>query len=190
MFISFVTFLIIFIVFVCFYVSKIHSNRRKKNNVVQLLSKYRTAVDEQSEASKQTTTVTYSPLNESEEIANFVKNLVIPDMPLIDELLPYSYESIFENQDSRATIESFRIIHSNLYSAQYKYEHAIKKSLNPKYALQKTFLLPSKILSWFGLSFGLIINRLISLFVWITIAFAEGIIQEIIPILSKTLLNS
>lgn len=103
----------------------------------------------------------------SDALADSIKQMVTPDMPVIGELLIYSWDSISLIQSTDSTINSFKSILSSLQSEAYSLEHDLKKSFYPSYALQRLFLIPSQILTWFGLKLTLKSERILSLLLWI-----------------------
>ncbi|MBC1459125.1 hypothetical protein [Listeria newyorkensis] len=107
----------------------------------------------------------YNPYKQNEEIAHIIIKNLFDDMPLISDLLPYDFYtgSFSLNDDAESVIKKFTtyydLLASEYSSLQYKklsYFSLIKP-------IKEIFLIPSKILSWFGLTLGTISARIFSL---------------------------
>lgn len=89
---------------------------------------------------------------------------LLSEMPRIRELLPFSYTSEFNTKnDPHRIIESYNEFSSDLITAYHRHIYRLKSCFNPINPLKEIFLIPSKILAWFGLSLDKIASRVFSL---------------------------
>lgn len=179
--------IIVFLIFLFNYIAPIISLTSKRRQTLLLLEKYDKATDNY--LSKHDIDFTMPFTREADDLADFLKNLVIPDIPLIEDLIPRVWDTISEIQYSDETIDSFKSIHSKLVTANYSYNHEVKKALRPTSALQNTFLFPSKLLGWFGFHFGMIFSRIWSIVVWIVTITLTTSIKEIVSTFLENIFN-
>ena len=92
-----------------------------------------------------------------------LKNLM-SEMPRLKELLPSSYSSGFSSKyDARRIITSYSEFSSDLITAYNEHIYRFKSCFNPIGPLKEIFLIPSKVVAWFGLSLDDIASRVFSL---------------------------
>ena len=103
--------------------------------------------------------------DEFQEYARLIiLNNLLKEMPRIRELLPFSYISGFNTKNEpHRIIESYYEFYSDLIAAYHEHDYRIKSCFNPITPLKEIFLIPSKILAWFGLSLDTIASRVFSL---------------------------
>lgn len=179
--------IIVFLIFLFNYIAPIISLTSKCRKTLLLINKY----DEANKIyfSKHNIDFRTAHTREVEHFANSLKNLVIPDIPVIEDLIPHLWDTISEIQDPEETIDNFYLIHSKLVTANYSYNHKVKKALRPLSAVQNTFLFPSKLLGWFGLHFGMIFSRIWSILVWIVTITLTTSIKEIVSTFLENIFN-
>lgn len=134
----------------------------------------------------------YSKINFNlapDALANAIKQMVIPDMPVINELLIFNLDSIRLDHSTDSTINNFKGIFSSLQSERYDLEHMLKKSFNPSYALQRLFLIPSQILEWFGLKLTVKSERILSILIWIGSYIANNYGKDITSFIINNFVN-
>lgn len=99
-----------------------------------------------------------------EDACIIILDNLLREMPRIRELLPFSYISGFNTKnDSHRIIESYNELSSDLIDAYHDHNYRFKYCFNPIEPLKEIFLIPSKILAWFGLTLDTIASRLFSL---------------------------
>lgn len=130
-----------------------------------------------------------NPELDQDELAATIKRTATPNMPIINELLPYNWDSIQLNQSTTSTIDSFRNILSSLQSELYALDYELKKSVNPIYALKKLFLLPSQILAWFGFKLTVKSERILSILFWVGGYIANNYGKEMISFIINNFVN-
>lgn len=99
--------------------------------------------------------------------ASPIRKDLIQEMPRINFVLPYSFDSLTINQTSEQLYDSFSSILSNLVTKRDEMQYHRFSAFNPINPLKRIFLIPSSILSWFGIDFSQTVQRLTSLILWI-----------------------
>ncbi|OOL67736.1 hypothetical protein B1P97_04625 [Enterococcus faecium] len=109
-----------------------------------------------------------------------IREIMVKEMPRINKVLPYSLVTLSLNQSDDILEENFRIIASQIFDKNNEIHYRKFWFLNPLIALKKFFLLPSEILSWFGINLSTFPGRIFSLVIWVTSLFAQETISQIL----------
>ena len=100
-----------------------------------------------------------------------VRIIILDDLfdenPLINHLIPYNYDSFSINNDGRTTLIKFAEFYDQLQKANNNFEFLKLSYLNPLNPIKQIFLLPSKILSWFGINLNTMPGRIVSAISWL-----------------------
>lgn len=175
--------IIVVLIFLFSYFTPILALNSKYRKTLSLLKKYNDNFD--NDCIEQNSDIIMAQTPTGENLAKHIKFMVIPDIPIIEDVIPNSWNTISEIQSSTDTINNFKIIHSELITASYSYRHKLKKALRPTPAIQNTFLFPGKLLSWFGLHLGSITSRIWSIVIWIVTITLTTSIKEIVSTFLK-----
>lgn len=122
------------------------------------------------------------PLEEEyyREANNLILNELIHETPLINYLLPYNYDEFSWNDNGHATLVKFSKFYDQLQKANYDFEFTKLSYLNPIKPIKQIFLIPSKILSWFGLNLNTIHGRIVSALSWFCLYLFKSNTSEIL----------
>lgn len=99
--------------------------------------------------------------------ASPIRKDLIQEMPRINFVLPYSFDSLTINQNNEQLYDSFSSILSKLVTKRDEMYYNRRSAFNPINPLKRIFLIPSSILSWFGINISQTAQRVSSLIIWI-----------------------
>lgn len=162
---------ILFSSYVYFYLEELFLYKRKNNLFIYLINKinatFKLCDDKDSELRSQEI-VTYNYNSSPNELRNKELNRIIIDNlykenPLIEELLPNSRISFSSRSNFEDTSWKLFELSDHL---QNEYNHFLYRKIqifDPRTPLKKVFLLPSTLLSWFGVDLKKIPARVFSL---------------------------
>lgn len=123
-------------------------------------------------------------LDRERQLARSILNNFLHEMPLINSLLEYNWESFSLRNSPRETINTFYDFYDQLVKEYNDFLFRKNRVLNPVQPLQEIFLLPSKILSWFGLTLKSIKARLFSVstyfILWLISNYGKDILNWIL----------
>ncbi|EME3218552.1 hypothetical protein RFW15_02840 [Enterococcus faecalis] len=141
------------------------------------------------EASKQEPNKVYSyedELKHQKQLSDSILKNFLHEMPLINSLLDHNWESFSLRNSPRETINTFNNFYDQLIKEYNDFLFRKNQVLSPVQPLQEIFLLPSKILSWFGITLKSVKARLFSLFsyfvVWIISNYGKDIVNWILSL--------
>lgn len=118
-----------------------------------------------------------------------IRELMIKEMPRINKVLPYSFSNLSLNQSDETLESNFKSIVSQISAKNDKLNYQQFKFLNPLNALKKLFLLPSEIISWFGINLTTFPGRIFSLVIWIASIFAQESISRFLSLIIDNFLK-
>lgn len=157
-------FFIFLTLYIFLYISNIYKVYKRYSQFQYLLDKF------QQVGNSIPTKQDYFTYHLEEEHFQKVRKVIIEGLfneaPLINHLLPYSYETFSLNNDGRTTLRKFAVLYDQLQKANYDFEFQKLSCLSPIKPLKQIFLLPSKILSWFGINLNTIPGRIVSAISW------------------------
>ncbi|TFI69093.1 hypothetical protein CKN63_01295 [Carnobacterium divergens] len=108
-----------------------------------------------------------------------------PKLPILNKLT-HTKTTKFSFDDSPGKIiDDFDYFYNKLFNYYYDHQYKKKEYLNPIYPLKEIFLLPSKILSWFGLNLNTIPSRIFSALIFLAIYISKNFGSEIIRFILK-----
>lgn len=155
------------VLYLLFYGYQILNYFLTKSKFLSTISKFQETDNELKER-RNAVDIRYDGEFEEDARRIILKNLM-SEVPRLRELLPSSYSSGFSTKyDARRIITNYSELSSDLITAYNEHIYRIKSCFNPIAPLKEIFLMPSKILAWFGLSLDEIASRVLSL---ITIIF-------------------
>lgn len=112
----------------------------------------------------------YDNFNEIEIIRRIILEELSAEMPLINDLLIYNFNSnLTLKKGAMEIIEIFESLSSELYSSYNEFLYQKAKYLSPLAPIREIFLIPSKILSLFGISLTTYSSRVFSLIVYLLV---------------------
>ncbi|MGV3336723.1 hypothetical protein [Latilactobacillus curvatus] len=152
----------------------------KTNNLVEKYSKIQAEIIQNSE---------FENINTREAAVTKIKFCIIPDMPLINKLLPVNYYEVSAVQNDVTAYNSFQSIRSALLTQFYEYKQEVKNSINPIYAIQDMLLIPSNILAWLGIRLSISSGRILSVLIWIFGFVATNYGKDILSFFIKHFVN-
>lgn len=109
----------------------------------------------------------YDNLKTRSDAVMKIRAHVIPDIPIINKLIPEINCGIFAYQSDEEVYNSFQVIRSALLTRLYEFKQEAKDSINPIYAIQDILLVPSVILAWLGIKQTISSSRIFSVLAWI-----------------------
>lgn len=105
--------------------------------------------------------------------ASIIQKRLIPRIPKIRSVLPHLPISFHSSDGLIETYDFFNNIKGYVEEEYYETNNFILKAFNLIRPLKSLFLLPSKILSWFGLNMNMIPARIFSLITYAFLAVVE-----------------
>lgn len=148
--------------YLIFYSINLYKWFLKKRNFDYIIRKFEKFMKDDF---KQKTNKTYNYEDEQKhqnQLSNSILKNFLHEMPLINSLLIYNWESFSLHDSPIKTIYTFEDFYDQLIKEYNEFIFRKKRFLSPVQPLLQIFLLPSKILSWFGLTFSDVKSRVIS----------------------------
>ncbi|ERT22719.1 MULTISPECIES: hypothetical protein [Enterococcus] len=145
-----------------FYSINLYRWFKKNKNFTYIIRKFKIFMDDVSKLEPIEAYNYEGGRKREKEISDSIVENFLHEIPLINSLLGYNWDSFSFNNSPRKNIDIFNRINDRLIKEYNEFKFRKYRFLNPIEPLQEIFLLPSKILSWFGLTFSDVNSRVIS----------------------------
>lgn len=169
---------VLLVVYAIIYIKQIINAVSEISTINYLLTSINKVMNDLKRLNDQSGSYKYDPCSQNNVTP--IREIMIKEMPRINKVLPYSLVTLSLNQPDDILEENFKIIASQIYDKNNEIHYRKLWFLNPLIALKNFFLLPSEILSWFGISLSTFPGRIFSLMIWIASLFAQETISQIL----------
>lgn len=171
--------IILVLAYFIYYFKQIYEGIRIRKLVTDLIDQFQDVLS-QAQHSIQPTGHRFEDYTQA---GNLIRENLVSKMPQIKEVIPYGafYNDLNYTSSDETLYSNSWILYNSLVKENDSLNYHYFKFLNPVTPIKKVFLLPSVILSWFGINLNTFASRVVSLliyiFTWIMNQYGEFIIN-------------